>query len=103
MFDHDGVKTIKVNSNLLILILQVKFKIEVTKNLRLKNITYITTINFEFSDSQNLFYKVFLNEFLMSYFLQDSMHLRLISKSPQHLKIKIWNKHPSTISQIEKS
>jgi len=39
----------------------------------------------QFMASQNLLYN-FLNEFLMGFFLQHLLYLRLISKSPQHYK-----------------
>jgi len=42
----------------------------------------------QFMASQNLFYN-FLNEFLVCFFLQDQVYLRLISKSPQHYKKSI--------------
>jgi len=52
------------------------------KNMRIKELTSITN---QFMVSQNLLYN-FLNEFLIWFFLQDLMYLRLISNNPQYYR-----------------
>jgi len=53
------------------------------KNMRLKNLTGITPINLWLL---KIYFTGFLNEFLLWYFLQNLVYIRLTSKNPQHYR-----------------
>jgi len=67
--------------SLSILFLHVKSKrLATKKNMRLKGLIYIIPINLWLL---TIYSTIFLNEFLMWFFLQNLVYVRLISKSPK--------------------
>jgi len=81
MFDHEGVKLQKWVEVFQSSFHMSNLKIWSPKNFRLKGLTCITPINLRLL---KIYSTIFLNEFLMCFFLQDLVYLRLILKSPQH-------------------
>jgi len=80
MFDHESVTTMNLRSFYSLFACQIK-KFGHQKNMRLKGLTCITSINLWLL---KIYSTIFGGLFLMWFFLQHLVYLRLISKSPQH-------------------
>jgi len=81
MFDHKGVKFVKVVWNFQWLFYMIFYWSSIKYEVKRHNMDSFN----QFMASRNLLYN-FFNEFLMWVFVQDLVYLSLISKNPQHYK-----------------
>jgi len=88
MLDHQGFKTMKIFE---LSFCMSNLKNWLPKNVRLKGITNTTPIDLWLIKIYSTF---FLNDFLVWFFLQDLVYLRLISKKPQHYRKSRLQKVP---------
>jgi len=102
IFDHEGVKTVKVIWNLSIIFSHVKFEIEVTKKIWGKRALHVWLQSIYNLSKSTLI--TFLNEFLMWFFLQELVYLRgSFPRAFNTTQSQDCNGHLCTKSWIEKS